>query len=158
MLKKFFTHSEEKTDIILMCFSALLIVLGIVFQQKLHNTFFSTGEYLIFLTAYFISGWKVLYMAGINLTHKRFFDENFLMTVATGGAIAIHQLPEAAGVMLFFQVGDFFQHRSLTRSRKSIKALLEIRPKVAHVKSTNSVYDIPPERVKVGQIIIIKPG
>jgi len=149
---------KKYIDITLMFFSAMLIASGIIFEQKLHNSFLNIGEYSVFLTAYFISGWKVLYRAGKNIINKSFFDENFLMSVSTLGAIAIHELPEAAGVMLFFQVGEYLQDLSLERSRRSISSLLKIKPGVAHVKSSKKIHDSTPESVKVGQIIIIKPG
>lgn len=98
----------------------VLFSLGLIFEEKLHTTFYSVGEYLIFIPAYLLSGWTVLTNAGRNILRGRIFDENFLMTVATLGAIAIHQLPEAIGVMLFFQSGELFQELSVSRSRKSI--------------------------------------
>jgi Zn2+/Cd2+-exporting ATPase len=135
-----------------------LFVLGSVFEERLHNTPFSIGEYLVFLSAYLLSGWTVLTSAGRNILRGQVFDENFLMTIATVGAIAIHKLPEAVGVMLFFKIGELFQELAISRSRRSISTLLEIRPDAANLKTANGIEVVSPERVKVGDTIMIKPG
>jgi Cd2+/Zn2+-exporting ATPase len=135
-----------------------LLTMGMVFESPLHNTFFSIGEYAIFIPAYLISGWSVLTNAGRNLLKGRAFDENFLMTVATIGAIAIHQLPEAVGVMLFFKIGELCQEMAVNNSRRSIKSLLEIRPDSANLKTENGFQTVSPETVNIGDIIMIKPG
>jgi Cd2+/Zn2+-exporting ATPase len=136
----------------------ILFIIGLVFEEKLHNTPYSIGEYLVFIPAYLLSGWNVLNSAGRNILRGKIFDENFLMTVATLGAIAIHKLPEAVGVMLFFKVGELFQDFAIGRSRKSIKALLEIRPDYANINENGDVKKVAPETVAVGNIIIVKPG
>ena len=84
--------------------AAVLFVIGLFYRSALHDTPFSFGEYLAFISSYLIAGWGVLSAAGRNILRGKFFDENFLMSVATLGAIAIHELPEAVGVMLFFRV------------------------------------------------------
>jgi Zn2+/Cd2+-exporting ATPase len=136
-----------------------LFVLGSVFEERLHNTPYSIGEYLVFIPAYLLSGWTVLTSAGRNILRGQVFDENFLMTIATVGAIAIHKLPEAVGVMLFFKIGELFQELAVSRSRRSISALLEIRPDTANLKTDDGIIQpVSPETVKVGDTIIIKPG
>jgi Zn2+/Cd2+-exporting ATPase len=135
-----------------------LFVFGSAFEERLHNTPFSIGEYLVFLSAYLLSGWTVLTSAGRNILRGQVFDENFLMTIATVGAIAIHKLPEAVGVMLFFKIGELFQELAISRSRRSISTLLEIRPDAANLKTANGIEVVSPERVKVGDTIMIKPG
>ncbi len=135
-----------------------LFVLGSVFEETLHDTPYSIGAYLVFIPAYLLSGWTVLTTAGWNILRGQVFDENFLMTIATVGAIAIHKLPEAVGVMLFFKIGELFQETAVSRSRRSISALLEIRPDAANLKTANGIEVVAPERVKVGDTIIIKPG
>ncbi len=145
-------------ELILIGISVVIFVLGMVFKTTLHDTPYFLGEYAVFLTAFFLSGWKVLFNAGRNIIHGKVFDENFLMSIATIGAILIHALPEAAGVMIFFRVGEFFEELSLARSRRSIKSLLQIRPDYANLKR-GSVYDkVSPETVQVGNIILVKPG
>ncbi|MEH2059219.1 MAG: heavy metal translocating P-type ATPase [Nostoc sp.] len=131
---------------------------GVIFENQLHNTLYSIGEYLLFIPAYLLSGWSVLKTAGRNILRGRVFDETFLMTVATLGAIAIHKLPEAVGVMLFYKIGELFQDIAVSRSRNSIKALLEVRPDYANIKIDGELKKVSPETVKIGDIIIVKPG
>jgi Cd2+/Zn2+-exporting ATPase len=131
---------------------------GVIFEDQLHNTFYSIGEYLLFIPAYLLSGWSVLHTAGRNILRGRIFDETFLMTVATLGAIAIHKLPEAVGVMLFYKIGELFQDIAVSRSRNSIKALLEVRPDYANIQTEGELKKVPPETVKIGDIIVVKPG
>lgn len=131
---------------------------GLIFEEQLHRTFYSIGEYLFFIPAYLISGWSVLKSAGRNILKGRVFDENFLMTVATLGALAIHKLPEAVGVMLFYKIGELFQDIAVSRSRNSIKALLEVRPDYANLKLNGELKKVSPEKVLIGNIIVVKPG
>ncbi|MEH2083484.1 MAG: heavy metal translocating P-type ATPase [Nostoc sp.] len=131
---------------------------GIIFENQLHNTFYSIGEYLLFIPAYLLSGWSVLKTAGRNILKGRVFDETFLMTVATLGAIAIHKLPEAVGVMLFYKIGELFQDIAVSRSRNSIKALLEVRPDYANIQQEGELKKVSPETVNIGDIIVVKPG
>ena len=155
------SHGEEfslKREIIPVAVSMVLFVVGLIFYQPLHNTPFYIGEYLVFIPAYLVSGWSVLTTAGRNILRGKIFDENFLMTIATIGALAIHQIPEAVAVMLFFQVGELFQGFSVSRSRSSIKSLLEIRPDSANLKVNGKVKQVSPESVQVGDVIIVKPG
>ena len=155
------SHGGEfslKREIIPVAVSMVLFVVGLIFYQPLHNTPFYIGEYLVFIPAYLVSGWSVLTTAGRNILRGKIFDENFLMTIATLGAIAIHQIPEAVAVMLFFQVGELFQGFSVSRSRSSIKSLLEVRPDSANLKVNGKVKQVSPESVQVGDVIIVKPG
>ncbi len=147
-----------KMELILIASAATLFLLGLILKDRLHNTPYAVGEYLIFLPAYLLSGRGVLSSAGRNILRGRVFDENFLMTVATLGAICIHELPEAVGVMLFFMVGEFFQDLSINRSRRSIKSLLAIRPDYANLKRDSGTEKVSPEVVNVGETIIVKPG
>jgi Cd2+/Zn2+-exporting ATPase len=138
--------------------AAILFGLGLVFNDALRNTPWAIAEFAVFIPAYLISGWGVLTTAGRNILRGHIFDENFLMTVATLGAIAIHQLPEAVAVMLFFQVGELFQGYSVGRSRRSIKALLEVRPDTANLTENGSIRTVDPSTVKIGDVILIRPG
>lgn len=135
-----------------------LFAIGILFEKPLHSTPYSIAEFAVILPAYLLSGWTVLKTAGRNILRGQIFDENFLMTIATLGALAIHQLPEAVAVMLFFRVGELFQEYSVGRSRRSIKALLEVRPDSANLKVNGTVKQVAPETVKVGDQILVKPG
>lgn len=132
--------------------------IAILFEEPLHNTPYNLAEFAVIIPAYLLSGWTVLKTAGRNILRGQIFDENFLMTIATLGALAIHQLPEAVAVMLFFRVGELFQEYSVGRSRRSIKALLEVRPDTANLKRNGTVQQVSPETVKVGDLILVKPG
>ena len=147
-----------KQELIPVISVVILFVGGLIFEEKLHNTPYSIGEYLVFIPAYLLSGWNVLTSAGRNILRGRVFDENFLMTIATVGALAIHKLPEAVGVMLFFKIGELFQEFAIGRSRQSIRSLLEIRPDSANLKKNGDIKKVSPETVAVGDIILVKPG
>ncbi|WP_445638414.1 Zinc-transporting ATPase [Nostoc sp. DSM 114161] len=154
-------HGEEfnlKNEVFPLIIILSLYAPGVIFENQLHNTLYSIGEYLVFIPAYLLSGWSVLKTAGRNILRGRIFDETFLMTVATLGAIAIHKLPEAVGVMLFYKIGELFQDIAVSRSRNSIKALLEIRPDYANLQTENGLKKVSPDTVKIGDIIVVKPG
>ncbi|PZO58324.1 MAG: cadmium-translocating P-type ATPase [Phormidesmis priestleyi] len=138
--------------------ATVLFLIGLVFNEPLRNTPYAIAEYAVLIPAYLISGWGVLTTAGRNTLKGGIFDENFLMTIATLGAIAIHELPEAVAVMLFFQVGELFQGYSVGRSRRSIKALLEVRPDVANLKVDGEIRAVAPELVQVGDVVLVRPG
>lgn len=138
--------------------AGLLFAIGSIFNQSLHDTPFSWAEYAVLVTAYLLVGWPVILAAFRKLVRGEYFDENFLMTIATVGAIAIHQLPEAVGVMLFYAVGEYLQDRAVNHSRRSITALLNIQPEYANLKDNGGMRQVKPEEVEIGQIIIIKPG
>ena len=113
---------------------------------------------LIFLVAYLLVGSDILYKALRNITKGRIFDENFLMSVATIGAIAIGELSEAVGVMLFYKIGEYLQELAVGKSRKSISELMQIRPDMANLKLGNTIKVVNPEDVNIGDYIILKPG
>ncbi len=113
---------------------------------------------LIFLFGYLIIGGDVVLKAVKNILRGNVFDENFLMSIATVGAFIIGEYPEAVAVMLFYQVGEFFQDYAVNKSRKSIASLMDIRPDYANLKRDNQVTKVDPDEVSVRDIIIIKPG
>ena len=121
------------------------------------GAFFVPGsiDLLFFTIAYFLIGWDVLRTAVRNIRHGQVFDENFLMVIATAGAFLIGEYPEAVAVMLFYQVGEFFQHRAVDQSRKSIAALMDIRPDIATLEDGRRVS---PEQVNIGQRILVRAG
>ena len=157
-------HSHEhgefdlRRELIPLSIALVLFLIGLIFNQPLHDTPGAIAEYAVLIPAYLISGWSVLTSAGRNILRGKIFDENFLMTIATLGAIAIHEIPEAVAVMLFFQIGELFQGFAVGRSRRSIKALLEVRPDTANLIIDGVVREVDPEKVEVGDTIVIKPG
>ena len=112
----------------------------------------------LFLVPYLVVGWDVLWRAVRNIKNGQVFDENFLMSVATVGAMAIGEYAEGVAVMLFYQVGELFQSVAVDRSRKSISALMDIRPDYANVEREGQLVQVDPEEVAVGGIIVVKPG
>ncbi|MGN1161794.1 MAG: heavy metal translocating P-type ATPase, partial [Candidatus Fimenecus sp.] len=112
----------------------------------------------MFLIPYFIIGYDVLWDAVRNIVHGQVFDENFLMSLATIGALGTQQFEEAVFVMLFYQVGEFFQNWAVAKSRKSISELMDIRPDYANIEKDGTIIQVDPDDVKIDDIIIIKPG
>jgi len=147
-----------KKEITVVTVVGVLFLVGFLFEKPLHDTPYSIAEYLVFIPAYLLSGWGVLYIAARNLYRGRVFDENFLMSIATLGAIAVHKLPEAVAVMLFFRIGELFQDSAINRSCRSIRALLEVRPDYANLQTANGTQRVAPHTVQVGQIVVVNPG
>jgi Cd2+/Zn2+-exporting ATPase len=149
---------ENKETIIKAVLGICLLIIGMVFENQIHNTPFHIAEYLVFGTAYLIVGWNVIALAVMNIVRGQVFNEHFLMAIATLGAFAIDQMPEAVAVMLFYVVGELFQDIAVNRSRKSIKALLEIKPEYANLVVDGESTKVSPESIQVADIIIVKPG
>jgi Cd2+/Zn2+-exporting ATPase len=112
----------------------------------------------MYLGAYFLIGGEVILRAFRNLTRGQVFDENFLMTIATMGAFAINEYPEGVAVMLFYQVGEFFQDYAVNKSRRSIAELMDIRPDYANLVDGEGITKVDPNRVKKEDLILIRPG
>lgn len=121
-------------------------------------SFSATVEFILYFVSYILVGGEVILGALKNISKGQVFDENFLMGIATVGAFAIRQYPEAVAVMLFYQVGEFFQDVAVNRSRKSISELMNIRPDFANVKNGILIKKVSPEDVNIGDIIVVKPG
>ncbi len=115
-------------------------------------------RFLAFLTPYLVIGWDILWKAVRNILHGQVFDENFLMAIATVGAFCIGEYPEAVAVMLFYQVGEFFQGYAVGRSRRSIAALMDIRPDYANIERDGKLVQVDPEQIAVGEQIVVKAG
>ncbi len=137
----------------------LRIVIGfIIFLLAYLNVFSTSLTIVLFISAYALVGYEVIYKAFRNISKGYFFDENFLMTIATLAAVYVKSYPEAVAVMLFYEVGEFFQEMAVNRSRKSIKQLIDIQPKYAHLKQGDEWIRVEPSKVKVNDQIIVKPG
>lgn len=124
----------------------------LTFQSELPVSF------LLYLIAYVIVGWDIVYKAVRNISHGQVFDENFLMCVATFGAFGVREYEEAVAVMLFYQVGELFQNYAVNRSRQSITELMDICPEYANIEEDGELKKADPDDVEVGDIIVIKPG
>ncbi len=139
----------------------MLIRLGVgaaVYAAALILTLGDIWELALFIAAYLIIGGDVLLRAGRNILRGRVFDENLLMGIATIGAFAIRQYPEAVAVMLFYQVGELFQGYAVSKSRRSIAKLMDIRPDYANLLRDGQEQRISPEQATVGDTILVKPG
>lgn len=117
-----------------------------------------TWRLLAFLVPYLVIGWDILWKAIRNILHGQVFDENFLMAIATVGAFCIGEYPEAVAVMLFYQVGELFQSYAVGRSRRSIAALMDIRPDYANIERDGKLVQVDPEQIAVGEQIVVKAG
>lgn len=122
------------------------------------GTIYSFPRLFLFLIPYALVGWDVLWKALRNIKNGQVFDENFLMSVATVGAMAMGEYAEGVAVMLFYQVGELFQSVAVHRSRRSIAQLMDIRPDSANVERAGELCEVDPEQVAVGETIVVKPG
>lgn len=154
-IKKEAKSDIDKKDLAKLIIGSIVYIFGIYQTATGFENQFSD---LLFIVAYIIVGGEVLLKAIKNIIKGRMFDENFLMSVATVGALAIGEFPEAVGVMLFYQIGEFLQGMAVGKSRKSISALMEIRPDYANLKVGSEIKIISPEEVSVGDVIVVKPG
>ena len=136
--------------------SLVLFIAGMLLRY--HYNYDNSFVLGIFVASYLLVGWKVLRNAFVNSFHGNVFDENFLIAIATLGAFAIREYPEAVGVMLFYIVGEFFQDLAVNKSRRSIKALLALKAEYANLKVGGRLIKVKPEELKAGDVIIIKPG
>lgn len=143
---------KQKRNVFRIAFAAVLFVVVWALPTD------GVVRLLTFLVPYAIVGYDVVFEAFRNIAHGQVFDENFLMSVATIGAFFVADYPEAVAVMLFYQVGELFQSIAVGKSRKSIAALMDIRPDYANVLRDGDVKTVSPEEVEIGEIIEIKPG
>ena len=150
-----FSLNDEKAKLFKIIIGALVFIFAFYQEATGHENQYSL---FIFLASYVIVGGDVLYKAFRNITRGRIFDENFLITVATIGAIIIGESSEAVGVMLFYKIGEYLQELAVGKSRKSISELMQIRPDVANLKVGNGVEVVDPEDVEIGDYIVVKPG
>ena len=115
-------------------------------------------QFLLFMIPYLIVGWDIIYRAVRNISHGQVFDENFLMAVATVGAIGLQEFAEGTAVMLFYQIGELFQSYAVGKSRRNISELMDIRPDYANIEVDGELEQVDPDEVEVGTVIIIQPG
>ncbi|MCG3691360.1 heavy metal translocating P-type ATPase [Aliarcobacter butzleri] len=151
-IQKTFWQNLDKKLLIITLISFLLTYIS---YNYVENNYLKFAVYLI---AYLLVGFDVLFKAFKNLTNARFFDENFLMSIATIGAFALGDFVEGIAVMVFYQIGEMFQKVAVNNSRDSINSLLDIKPEYANVKEGDNVIQKAPEDVKIGDIILVKAG
>ena len=142
---------NKKVIKIIVALILFIIALVLNFNNELVNN-------IIYIIAYVIVGFEIVKKAIKNIIRGKLFDENFLMTIATLGAFGIGEFPEAVAVMLFYQIGESFQDYAVDKSRKSITSLINIRPDYANVERNGKLLKVNPDDVKIGEIVVIKPG
>lgn len=151
-------EAEEQTEKVTLIVGALLFI-GV----ELYHTALQLPDYPrvllgLLVAAFVILGRQVLWTACKNLLHGDIFDENFLMSVATLGAFAIHQYPEAVGVMLFFRIGEMFEDVAVARSRSQISQAVDLRPEVVNLLTASGIKVIPAGTAQVGDVLLVRPG
>lgn len=145
-------NAEMRRDIFKITAGAVIFIAAQMFKLPFW------GKLSLFLISYILVGAEVLFRAIKNIFKGQIFDENFLMSIATVGAFSIGEYPEGVAVMLFYQIGELFQSMAVNRSRRSIAELMDIRADYANLKAGEEIRKVSPETVKIGDIIIIKPG
>lgn len=149
------TKKQKKVLIRIIIASVLIILLKLVFHFVNVNKYV---ELIAFLVPYFVIGYDILKKAIYGIFNRQVFDENFLMAIATVGAIALGEYVEGTAVMLFYQIGELFQSYAVGKSRKNITALMDIRPDYANIEVDGKLEQVDPDDVEVGSVIVVKPG
>lgn len=149
------TKKQKKVLIRIIIASVLIILLKLVFHFVNVNKYI---ELIAFLVPYFVIGYDILKKAVYGIFNRQVFDENFLMAIATVGAIALDEYVEGTAVMLFYQIGELFQSYAVGKSRKNITALMDIRPDYANIEVDGKLEQVDPDDVEVGSVIVVKPG
>ena len=145
---------KKKKKLICIIVAAVLLAAGIIIK----HTIGGPAVIVLLIPAYIIAGYGPLIKAAKNISHGQIFDENFLMAIATVGALALGEYDEAVAVMLFYQIGEFFEDYAVDKSRKSVAALMDIRPDFAVVLKDDREETVDPYDVNIGDIVLVKPG
>ena len=148
---------EQKQDLRRIIIGGILFILGEVFSHTI-PFFMGYGALILFIPGWLVLGAEVLWSALKNIRHGQVFDENFLMCIASIGAFFTGDYGEAVAVMLFFQVGELFEHLAVARSRRSIGELMDLCPDVAHLKTDSGLSDTAPSEIQPGSVIVVRPG
>ncbi len=152
--------SSKQKKMLVRIIAAAVIFAGGLFIPK-SGEMFSALWFIrlgVFLCAYFTAGWDILWKAARNIAHGQVFDENFLMSIASVGAMIIGEYSEGVAVMIFYQVGELFQSIAVGRSRKNIADMMDINPEYANVERDGEVSEVEPDEVQIGETVVIKPG
>ena len=146
-------HQAKDREVLELALGGGLFLLGLLLRQSL-----GWAAFLVSLAAYVVLGREVVVTALKNLVRGHVFDENFLMSLATIGAFCIGEYPEAVGVMLFYRVGEFFEHKAVERSRSQIMEAVDLRPEVVHLVEGQTTREIPAQQAQVGDLLLVRPG
>lgn len=145
---------KKKKKLICIIVAAVLLAAGIIIK----HTIGGPAVIVLLIPAYVIAGYGPIIKAAKNISHGQIFDENFLMAIATVGALALGEYDEAVAVMLFYQIGEFFEDYAVDKSRKSVAALMDIRPDFAVVLKDGKEETVDPYDVNIGDTVLVKPG
>lgn len=151
-------EAKKRSPLIRIIGSGLLFLAAVGIGRSIHNTNYVYVDDILYLMAYLLVGYPVISKVFYNIAKGRIFDETFLMTIATAGAMAVNAMSEAVGVMFFYAVGEMFQDMAVERSRRSISELMDVRPDYANLWKDGRSERVNPDQVAVDQIIEIKPG
>lgn len=149
---------DNKKTIILLCVSAVLLGIAVLITKVLLPELPFWAQILIYAVPYLVAGFDILKESAENIAHGEVFDENFLMSIATIGAFATGDYPEAVFVMIFFKIGELFEDIAVGKSKKSIEKLMDIRPDTARALRNGKEETVSPEEVEVGETIVVYPG
>lgn len=150
---------KQKRTLLRIAVALFIFIFMLIGEHKCGTAHFSEWELvLVYLIPYLIAGYDIVYKAGRNILHGQVFDENFLMMIATFGAFGVGEYLEAVAVMIFYQVGEWFQSYAVGKSRQSITAMMDICPEYANIKKGGNLVQIDPDEVEVGTVIVVKPG
>lgn len=145
-------HGSERSPLFRVFVAIIILLVGVCIH------FSGWIKFVVYLAAYLIAGGDVLFKALKNILRGEVFDENFLMGLASAGAFGIGEYPEAVMVMVLYQIGEYFQDKAVEKSRNSISELMNIRPDYANIESGGNIIKVSPEKIKTGDIIIVKSG
>lgn len=153
--------NKKQKKTLLRIIIAFIIYIGCVVIEKVNpsNVFDNNIiAFVVFLIPYLIIGYDILLKAITNIKNGNVFDENFLMTIATFGAFGVGEYSEAVAVMLFYQVGEFFQSYAVNKSRKSISDMMDICPQIANREIDGSIEEVDPDEVQIDDVLVVKAG
>lgn len=149
---------KQKKTIVRITISGILLITAYILCNMLFKDLNRWIKLAAFIIPYGVIGYDILWRAVRNIAHGQVFDENFLMCIATIGAFAIGEYPEAVFVMLFYQIGELFQSYAVGKSRKSIADMMDIKPDYANIRKDGKLVRVDPDQIKIGDTIIVKPG
>ena len=153
--------TKKQKTVLYRIIAAAIIYIPLFVLEHMGKLEFQTPwpvKFLLFLVPYAISGWDIIYKAIRNICHGQVFDENFLMCIATFGALGVGEYSEAVAVMLFYQVGELFQSYAVGKSRQSISEMMDICPEYANIEQEGQLAQVDPDDVGIGDVIVIKAG
>ena len=152
-MMKSMTKKQKNLLLRIIAAAVMMVVFSLLPLQK-----YPLLRFVLFLIPYFMVGYDILRKALKGIKNRQVFDENFLMAVATVGAMVLGEYTEGVAVMLFYQIGELFQSYAVGKSRRNISELMDIRPDYANLETEDGVEEVDPDDIEIGSIILIKPG